>query len=200
MNRKQRRARKIMLLRHAEKPAKDFGPFGVTRNGDRDKESLQVRGWERAGALTTLFSPPNGQVNASLARPHFLYASKPLRRKGSKRPIETITPLSEKLGVGINSGYQRSDYESMLDEVFACRGVVLICWQQEYLPDIALKILDGRQIAPADWPDDRFDMIWVFDLDRASGRYKFKQVPQKLMMGDSGIPIKFSTKKRVKAG
>ena len=66
----------------------------------------------------------------------------------------------------------------------------MICWQREYIPEIALKILDGRKIAPADWPEDRFDMIWVFDLDRSSGRYKFKQVPQKLLMGDSATPIK----------
>lgn len=190
MSIRKRSATKIMLVRHAEKPEKDGVPYGVTREGERDKESLQVRGWERAGALITLFAPPNGKLNASLARPRFLYASKPLIRKGSKRPIETITPLAEKLDLEINSDFQRSDFESMLEEVFSCRGVVMICWQREYIPEIALKILDGRKIAPANWPEDCFDMIWVFDLDRSSGRYKFKQVPQQLLMGDSRTPIK----------
>jgi hypothetical protein len=185
-----RSARKIMLLRHAEKPDKDSAPYGVTRQGERSKESLQVRGWERAGALITLFASPNGQFNSSLARPQFLYASKPLKRKGSRRPIETITPLAEKLNIEINSDFSRSDFESMLEEVFSCRGVVMICWQREYIPEIARKILDDRKIAPVDWPEDRFDLIWVFDLDRSSGRYKFKQVPQKLLMGDSGTLIR----------
>ena len=187
---KKRSATKIILVRHAEKPEKDGAPYGVTRKGERDKESLQVLGWQRAGALIALFAPPNGKFDASLAKPRFFFASKPLKRKGSKRPIETITPLAEKLAIEINSDYERADFDNMLEEVSSCRGVVMISWQREYIPEIALKILDDRKIAPEDWPEDCFDMIWVFDLNRASGRYKFKQVPQKLLMGDRRTPIK----------
>ena len=179
-----------MLVRHAEKPDKDATPYGVNRKGERSKESLQVRGWQRAGALIALFAPSNGQFNNSLAKPRFLFASKPLRRKGSRRPLQTIRPLAEKLDIEINADFQRSDFTSMLKEVFSCRGVVMICWQREYIPEIAREILDKRKIAPANWPEDRYDMIWVFDLDRSTGRYKFKQVPQKLLRGDSGTPIK----------
>jgi hypothetical protein len=185
-----RKATKILLMRHAEKPAKDFAPYGVTQTGERSKESLQVRGWERAGALTTLLAPVNGRFqHASLAKPHFLYASKPLRRAGSRRPMETITPLAQKLAIKINANYPRSDIERMLQEVFLCRGVVLICWQREYIPLIASYILGKKNIAPSRWPEDRFDMIWVFDLHRPSNKYKFKQVPQKLLSGDWVTPI-----------
>lgn len=190
MTQKKRNATKIILVRHAEKPDKDSVPYGVTRKGLRSKESLQVRGWQRAGAFIGLFAPPNGHFNTSLAKPQFLYASKPLIRKGSRRPIQTLIPLAEKLAIKINSDFRRGDFESMLDEVFSRRGVVLICWQREYIPEIALKILDDRKIAPANWPEDRFDMIWVFDLDRRSGRYKFKQVPQKLLRGDRATSIR----------
>lgn len=180
-----------MLIRHAEKPAKDLVPYGVTSDGERSKESLEVRGWQRAGALANLLAPANGRLqHASLAKPQFLFASKPLRRKGSRRPIETITPLADKLAIRINSSFQRSDFESMLEEVLSCKGVVLICWQREYIPEIAAEILGNKKIAPPDWPDDCFDMIWVFDLVRSSSKYKFKQVPQKLLEGDSSIPIK----------
>ena len=179
-----------MLLRHAEKPAKDNAPYGVTRKGERSKESLEVRGWQRAGALTNLFVPANGyQQHPSLAQPQFLFASKPLRRKGSRRPIETITPLAEKLGIKINAEFQRSDFESMIEEVFSCKGVVLISWQREYIPDIASIILEQKKIAPSDWPEDRFDMIWVFDLHRSSSTYRFSQVPQNLLGGDLTAPI-----------
>jgi hypothetical protein len=174
-----------MLIRHAEKPAKDAAPYGVTAAGERNKESLEVRGWQRAGALAILLAPTNGNFqNAALAQPQFLFASKPLRRKGSRRPIETLTPLAQKLGVRINSSFPRSDFESMLDEVFSCKGVVLICWQREYIPEIASYILGSKKIAPSDWPEDCFDMIWVFDLVRSSAKYTFKQVPQKLLAGD----------------
>jgi hypothetical protein len=179
-----------MLLRHAEKPAKDDAPFGVTRKGERSKESLEVRGWQRAGALTNLLVPANGHLqHPSLGKPQFLYASKPLRRKGSRRPIETITPLADKLSLKINSEFQRSQLVSMIADVFSCRGVVLICWQREYIPEIASLILGKKKVAPEEWPEDRFDMIWVFDLVHSSSTYKFRQVPQRLLAGDSKTPI-----------
>ena len=191
MKKTTRRSTKILLIRHAEKPAKDSPPFGVTLEGDRSKESLEVRGWQRAGALTHLLAPPDGRFqHDALAKPQFLYASKPVKRRGSKRPIETITPLAEKLGVEINSEYRRSEFESMLDEVFSHKGVVLICWQREYIPEIASYILDYKRSVPEEWPEDRFDMFWVFDLDAKSGRYKFKQVPQRLLSGDRVTPIR----------
>ena len=180
-----------MLLRHAEKPAKDSAPYGVNAEGERSKESLEVRGWQRAGALVNLLAPANGHVqHAALAKPQFLFASKPLRRKGSRRPIETITPLAHKLALRINSNFPRFDFGSMLEQVYSCKGVVLICWQREYIPGIASYILGSNNIAPQSWPEDCFDMIWVFDLDRSSSKYTFKQVAQKLLAGDLTAPIK----------
>lgn len=191
MKKRTRRSTKILLIRHAEKPAKDSPPFGVTRKGDRSKESLDVRGWQRAGALTNLLAPPDRRFqHAALARPQFIYASKPVKRRGSRRPVETIIPLAEKLGIEINSEYRRSEVESMLDEVFSHKGVVLICWQREYIPQIASYIMDHKRSVPEEWPDDCFDLIWVFDLDSSSGRYKFKQVPQRLLSGDRASPIR----------
>ena len=189
MSKRLRQATKIMLLRHAEKPAKDGAPYGVSLEGDRSKESLRIRGWQRAGALVRLLAPADHFQHVSLATPHFLFASKPLLRKGSRRPIETITPLAERLALKINSSFERSACESMVEEVFSCRGVVLICWQREYIPEIASHILGSKKVAPANWPEDRFDMIWVFDLDRASNRYKFNQVPQNLLADDTTTSI-----------
>lgn len=185
-----RKATKIMLIRHAEKPDEDSDTRGVTQKGARSHESLDVRGWQRAGALTTLLAPTDGHFqHASLARPQFLFASKFLKRKGSKRPSQTITPLADKLGIRVNDDFQRSDFESMLEEVFLCKGIVLICWQREYLPEIAQHILGDKKIAPREWPEDRFDLVWVFDLNRSSTGYRFKQVPQKLLLGDSSTRI-----------
>jgi hypothetical protein len=190
MSNQLRRATKIMLLRHAEKPAKDNAPFGVTRKGLRSKEALTVRGWQRAGALANLFAPAHGDFqHPSLARPQFLYASKPLSRKGSRRPLQTLTPLGEKLAIIINSDFQRAEFGRMIEDVFSRNGVALICWQREYIPDIASLILGKKNGAPSDWPEDRYDMIWVFDLDRSSSRYSFEQVPQELLSGDLITPI-----------
>ena len=179
-----------MLLRHAEKPAKDGAPFGVTRKGERSKEALTVRGWQRAGALTNLFAPANGHLqHSSLATPQFLYASKPRLRKGSRRSLQTIIPLGERLAIKINSEFERDEFDKMLADAFSRNGVVVICWQREYIPDIASRILGSNNIAPKDWPEGRYDMIWVFDLDRASSTYTFEQVPQELLAGDLITPI-----------
>jgi len=191
MSKRSKRATKIMIMRHAEKPAKDGAPHGVTLEGERNKESLQPLGWQRAGALANLFAPTNGAMqNAALAQPQFLYASKPLRHKGSRRPLQTIMPLAEKLSLPVNWHYQRSEVESVLEEVFSCSGVVLMCWQREYIPDLANYILGTKKGVPQAWPEDRFDMIWVFDLDRRSGNYKLKQNPQRLLRGNQVTPIK----------
>ncbi|MEK6283673.1 MAG: hypothetical protein AABN95_25240 [Acidobacteriota bacterium] len=186
-----RQATKIMVMRHAEKPATDFTPYGVSLEGAREKESLSVRGWQRAGALANFFAPTNGRFqDSAIAEPHFLYASKPIKRKGSKRPLQTIMPLAERLAIRINSNFPRFDFEGMLEEAFLCKGVVLISWQREYIPQIAGHILSKKTPAPQDWPEDRFDLVWVFDRDPSSDRYSFNQVPQRLLMGDWATPIK----------
>jgi hypothetical protein len=191
MSKRTKKAIKIMVMRHAEKPAKDGAPHGVTLEGKPNKESLQPIGWQRAGALANLFAPANGAMqNASLAKPQFLYASKPLQRKGSRRPLQTIMPLAEKLSLPINLHYERNEIEEVLEEIFSCRGVVLMCWQREYIPEIASYILGTKKGVPQMWPEDRFDVTWVFDLDRSSGKYKFRQIPQRLLRGDSAAPIK----------
>ena len=187
-----RQATKIMLIRHAEKPTEDSHDVGVNPQGERESESLTVRGWQRAGALAALLAPASGSFqDPALARPQFIYASTPSKRQGSRRAVETMTPLAEKLAIRINSNYPKLDWERMLEEAFLCAGVILICWQHDFLPKIAGRILGNRAAVPQEWPEDRYDMIWVFDRDAASaGTYSFKQVPQNLLMGDWAIPIR----------
>jgi hypothetical protein len=179
-----------MIIRHAEKPDDDSDTRGVTQKGSRSRESLSVRGWQRTGALAALLAPNDSHFqDPSLAEPQFLFASRFFRHKGSKRAIQTITPLAQKLSLKINDDFERSDYKEMLEEVFLCPGVVLICWQREYIPEIAEHILGTKKTVPPNWPEDRFDLVWVFDLNRSSTEYGFKQIPQKLLVGDGTTGI-----------
>jgi hypothetical protein len=189
MSEPRRKAVKIMVIRHAEKPTKDI--CGVSFDGDKESESLTVRGWQRAGALVAFFAPANNCfTDPALAQPQYLYSSAPTKRNGSLRSFETLTPLAEKLAIKINGNYQRAETDRMLEEVFLCPGVVLISWQKEYIPAIANYIMGSATLTPQDWPDDRFDMVWVFDRDIDSDNYRFRQVPQTLLMGDWATPIK----------
>jgi len=104
--------------------------------------------------------------------------------------METITPLAQKLGTTINTGFARFECKAMLENVMSRKGVAIVCWQREYIPTIAQLILDDKLVPPSIWPEDCFDMIWVFDLDRKKSRYNFKQVPQRLLTGDRTRPIR----------
>ena len=196
---------KIMVIRHAEKP--DDKHQGVTSHGDADKESLIVRGWQRAGALTALFDPTNGPLqNPNLAVPKVIYASDPEKpseaddddgKKGSKskRPLQTITPLAERLGIKdkVNVKFAKGDEKHMVESVLGESGVVLISWQHQKIADITKDIVGSKpptKPIPAKWPGDRFDIVWVFTPPvPSSDHWGFVQVPQQLLSGDADTVI-----------
>jgi hypothetical protein len=194
-------ATKMMLIRHAEKPTSTEN--GINIDGDPDSSSLIPQGWQRAGALNGLFTSGIGP----LPTPHFLFAPNvfssdaPAKTKASsgtsRRPYETITPLSLKLGITINAipgstkpaQYAKGDYPAMLNAAMACSGIVLISWEHGEIPNLANQILGNKTTSPQKWPSERFDMVWVFDLNTATNTYSFNQAPQLLLQGDLTTPI-----------
>src|ERR1700733_14844623 len=87
-------ATKIMVIRHAEKPAPYGGinyagvdAAGTTCGADGE-ESLVTIGWERAGALVTLFAPPWGPKAPALATPQHIYASNPTAKQSGDLPSQ----------------------------------------------------------------------------------------------------------------
>jgi len=185
------KAKKIMIVRHAEKPADSGAPYGVDINGNQNPESLIPRGWQRAGALAVLFDPVDGKLqNPGLAVPQHLYAAGVGKHSNSLRPEETITPLSEKLGIKIHNKYLKEDQADMIKDAMGRDGIVLIAWQHQDIPGIANLILGNSTAAPQTWPGDRFDVVWIFDLQNDA--YTFSQVPQRLLAGDSDSVISSS--------
>jgi len=186
-------APKIMLIRHAEKPADDPPPHGVDTDGDHDDEALTVRGWQRAGALAVLMAPSAGPLqNAALATPRFVFASKLDKDNGSDRPQQTVTPLADKLGkaVRINFEFGIGQESELAARAMACDGPVLISWAHGEIPDIVKGLALSKKTAatiPEEWPDARFDLVWVFDLDPNSPDYRFSQQPQLLLSGDKPV-------------
>lgn len=181
-------ASKIMVIRHAEKPD-DSGnpPLGVDIDGRGDKESLTPRGWQRAGALATLFDTSNGKVTEGLAVPQHLSASAIARHSESERPEETVTPLSEKLNLKIHTDFDKDQYIDMIKDAMKKDGIVLVCWEHQDIPEIANEIMGNDTSVPQKWPGDRFDVVWVFD--NTGNGYAFSQVPQQLLAGDQNTVI-----------
>jgi len=179
----------IMVVRHAEKPEDEA--VGVQWSGSQDTESLIVQGWQRAGALAVLFDPTHGPLqNSALAIPQYLFAADfdPTDPESSKRPVQTLQPLSLKLNVTITDSFGKGDYKEMVAAAIACSGIVLIAWQHDDIPDISNAILGNNSTVPQKWSGDRYDLIWVFTA-QPSGGYSFQQVPQLLLAGDSASPI-----------
>lgn len=180
---------KIMIIRHAEKPAKEGPPYGISINGQTDSYSLISQGWQRAGALARFFNPYNeGFNNSNLATPGMLYASGIGPHSNSLRPQETISVVASLLKLQVNTQYLKADYTNMINDVLKQDGVVLICWEHQDIPSIANQIPCGEEI-PQQWPGDRFDLVWVFDLEANNSSYSFVQVPQMLLPGDLPTPI-----------
>jgi len=183
-------ATKVMIIRHAEKPVGQIN--GIDESGNADPNSLIPQGWQRAGAVVPLF----GSSFGPLPSPGHLFAPN-LFGSGSKRPFETITPLAAKLGITINSTpggvasgqYAPTDFALMVPDALACPGVVLIAWEHEFIPSIANLILGNSTTVPQTWPNPRFDVVWVFDLNPATNTYTFNQLPQLLLQGDLPTPI-----------
>jgi hypothetical protein len=155
--------RKIMVIRHAEKPGTYSGANynGVDQLADKcgasGAKDLTTTGWQRAGGLVTLFAAPHGPLS-HLYTPSILYAADPQERPKraastsgaaedgpSQRPYETILPLAAALGepgkpLAINQSFKKKDYPSMLKHALTRSCVVLICWQHEDIP-----LLNGEQ-------------------------------------------------------
>ena len=186
-------ASRIMIIRHAEKPETDGAPFGVAEDGtpgsDGGKNMLLVRGWTRAGALAALFAPARGPLQSpDLETPQHLYACK-IEDDGSRRPHDTLVPLSRKLGVDIDASFGQDDFARMIGVATGQTGVVLVCWEHKRIQEIT-RLIPRHGNEPPDqyhWPGKRFDVVFVFTLD--GDKYRFSQVPEMLLDGDSDEPI-----------
>jgi len=174
--------KRIMFIRHAEKPHEPpcENDDGVKKSGETDKESLTVRGWQRAGALAHFFS------SQLPVRPNVIFASGIGTDSKSHRPKQTVTPLAELIKMDVNTNHLKNDLKPLIDDVRTQTGTVLVAWEHQLIPSLVGQ-LPNAPMVPHKWPDDRFDIVWVLDTDGAD--WKFSQIPQMLLAGDSFKPI-----------
>jgi hypothetical protein len=179
--------RTLLMIRHGEKPSR--GDKGVDARGDANPDGLIPRGWERAGALVTLFAPNGVTVTSALPVPGALVSP---RYPGQvHRPGLTLLPLSQRLGLEIASEHPVDGRPAKIVKSLLATeaGVVLMCWEHDHLVSIADAVTAAVPVAnPADvptaWPGDRFDVIWRFDLDEQAGIWTFGALDQQLLAGD----------------
>jgi len=183
---------RVMIIRHAEKPSHNEKDErgGVKSDGSKSEESLSVRGWQRAGALSLLFGSADIAHSRGLSVPRHLYAANPEKAdhlgSKSRRPKETLEPLALRLGVTMFLDWSKGQENSLCKDVLTKSGTVLISWQHELIPAIAAAIPGGSIPQTKVWADERFDLVWV--LDRLTdGKYSFREIRQALLAGDAGL-------------
>ncbi|QGZ63589.1 phosphoglycerate mutase family protein [Paraburkholderia acidisoli] len=176
--------KRILFIRHAEKPATGFGK-GVDAAGNPDDDSLAVRGWQRAGALAHFFSSEQ-DARWGRVRPDAVYAPGLGPGSKSKRPMQTIEPLvallQETSRVKYVNSYLKDDGAALMADVLAQEGVVLVSWEHKVLTTLFSHV-PAAPAVPAIWPEDRYDMTWM--LERGAQGWAFSQYPQMLLAGDS---------------
>ena len=137
---------RILLMRHAEKTADPMDPH------------LSPDGYARAGKLADYI--PN-----TFGIPQFLFAT--AVSKHSVRPIETIEPLSAKIGVPIDATYAEQDYGALAsqllsDPCFADASIlILICWHHGNIPSMAHALRANAGSYPDPWDPQVFNQILV---------------------------------------
>jgi len=160
----------VILIRHAEKPAK--GP------------DLSAQGRQRANALVGYFTG-NPDVTR-YGTPVAIYAMAPNNEDGTLRPIQTMKPLAQKLGLELITAYKKSDYQAMVEDIRqnpAYEGrMVLICWEHNVIPQIVLEF--GYSDGPSNWGGGSvYDRTWILNFTGDSVT-DFANLPQHLLPGD----------------
>lgn len=175
----------VMIIRHGEKPDADHP--GVDADGLTDAGSLTATGWERAYRLVDLFAPAQGPLRPGLARPVAVYAAGATDDGDGTRTRETVTPLAEHLGVPVRSDVGSGQEKALVRRVLAGPGPALISWQHEEIPAIVAAFPHVSPAPPEDWPDDRYDVVWI--LTRTAEGWQFTQAPELALPGDDGAAI-----------
>ena len=139
---------RILLMRHAEK------------TGDPMDPHLSQDGCARAAKLADF-------IPATFGIPQFLIATS--ISKHSVRPIETLEPLSTKIGVSVDAPYADQDYSALASQLlfeprYADAGtLIVVCWHHGNIPSMAHALRAKLGSYPNPWDADVFNQILVLN-------------------------------------
>jgi hypothetical protein len=179
----------VLIIRHAEK------------TGDKADVHLSGQGQERARVLYQLFVASRDRPDP-FPTPDFIFAAS--NSRDSQRPLETVTPLAQRLRLPVNETYESklpaapgpadgkdstANGRGMLALRDALFGeskyfgkTILVSWRHSTIPELA-KTLKASKV-PAKWEDNVFDRVWQITYDD-QGNAGFRDRPQRLLPGDA---------------
>ncbi len=89
----------------------------------------------------------------------------------------------------LDEPYLQDQLDELVASIRAADGHILIAWEHKRIPLIANRLVWEPSSVPQSWPDERFDLIWVFEPAPTPGGFRLRQVPQLLLAGDRADPI-----------
>jgi Raf kinase inhibitor-like YbhB/YbcL family protein len=169
-----------ILLRHAEK------------NHDSEINNLSSKGKLRAQAIAALFEKPHEftgcfsqfvrQIKDNVTS---IYSFAPNGKYPTIRAIETVQPLANTLELEIDARYNKNNLKELVEEIKTNpknnEKTVIICASRTKLAKVAKLI--GTNIRIKDTDAFTFDRILL--IKREQKKYKFINLPQELIFGDS---------------
>jgi len=144
----------VLIIRHAEKP----------EGGDE----LTPAGERRAAFYVGYFE--NFKVDSQPLKLDYLFAARD--SKHSERPVLTVQPLSEALGLPINSGFKNRDYPRLAGQLRSetyDNKSILICWHHGEIPDLlrALGANPDQLLPKGKWPKEMFGLVIQLRYDES---------------------------------
>jgi broad specificity phosphatase PhoE len=139
---------RILVMRHAEK------------TGDLLDPHLSQDGQARAARLADY-------IPAEIGIPQFLIATS--ISKHSMRPIETLQPLSAKIGVPLDASFADQDYGALATQLlsepqYAVEGaLILVCWHHGNIPPMMNALGAKPGSYPDPWDAQTFNQILVLN-------------------------------------
>lgn len=177
----------IMFIRHGEKPSDHGVPHGINHHGEHDAHSLSVRGWTRAGGLAGLLAHGPWSSHPHVTIPKRIVATGPTPEAKSRRELDTATPLAQRLNIVVEDHFAHGHEDLLRQSILEDPRPALIVWHHGTLSALvrSFPLANGSDV-PRDWPNDRFDLIWILTRQPSDAAYQFISVNQMLLEGDVG--------------
>jgi hypothetical protein len=132
------------MIRHGEKP-------------HGDSHELSLPGKRRADCIASIFRKHPYHT------PKRIIAQPARGKYRSKRPVQTVRPLSKAIGVSIEQSCEGDDIHCVRDKIKEGNGPILISWEHKRLSKIIKSFLD---VDPPKYPKNRYDLVWVLDTEK----------------------------------
>ena len=179
----------------------DAGVIYIIRHGEKKWAlgCLSTQGEERAKALVSIFDGKPAATHDTFQVPRAIFANQYTDGIDCQRCKQTVTPISEALGIPINFTYGfpanlggNPRAASAMKASLAAQGagaVVLTAWEHVNIQFLAEDLGVAKSSVP-NWPGSDYDTVYVLTFDGAQTLTSFKVAAENYtppVLADTGL-------------